>query len=126
LGAGDSLCYTLGMKKANSSKSHKVRETKANYRVDASKESDMTLMEQIQRRLSKLPPDKQREVLDFVAFLQLHSFKLPEPTTDAKRGKRIKDSLIQLGKMKAFSDITDPVAWQRSTRKDRALPGRAS
>ena len=86
----------------------------------------MTLIKQIQKRLLKLSPEKQREVLDFVAFLQLHSFKLPEPTTEAKRGKRIKDSLIQLGKMKAFSDITDPVAWQRSMRKDRPLPGRAT
>jgi hypothetical protein len=125
LDMGDSLCYTLGMKKANSSKSRKVRETKTEYRIDARKESGMTLMEQIQIRLSKLSPEKQREVLDFVAFLQLRPYKLPTPTTDAKRGKKIKDSLIQLGKMKAFSDITDPVAWQRSTRKDRPLPGRA-
>lgn len=86
----------------------------------------MTLMEQIQNRLSKLSLDKQREVLDFVAFLQLRPYKLPEPTTDAKRGKRIKDLLTQLGTMKVFSDITDPVAWQKNTRKDRTLPGRAS
>ena len=126
LGVGDSLCYTLGMKKANSSKSRKVRETKAEYRVDVRKESSMTLMEQIQIRLSKLSPEKQREVLDFVAFLQLHSFKLSEPATDIKRGKRIKALLNQLGTMKAFSDIADPVAWQRNTRKDRQLPGRAT
>jgi hypothetical protein len=30
----------------------------------------MTLLEQIQRRLSDLPPEKQSEVLDFVTFLQ--------------------------------------------------------
>jgi len=112
------------MKKVNSPKSRKVNDATAKYRVR--KESGMTLMEQIQIRLSKLSPEKQREVLDFIAFLQYHSLKLPEPTTDVKRGKRIKDLLIQLGTMKAFSDITDPVAWQRNTRKDRPLPGRAA
>jgi predicted nucleic acid-binding protein len=38
------------MKKVNSSKSRKVRETKTEYRVDVRKESDMTLLEQIQNR----------------------------------------------------------------------------
>ena len=86
----------------------------------------MSLIKQIQKRLSALTPEKQREVLDFVAFLQLHSLKLSEPAADAKRGKRIKDLLTQLGTMKAFSEIADPVDWQRRTRKDRSLPGRAA
>ncbi len=86
----------------------------------------MTLIEQIQKRLLKLSPDKQREVLDFVAFLQLRSPKSSEPVTDLKRGERIKDLLNQLAKTKAFSDITDPVAWQRNTREDRPLPGRVT
>lgn len=30
----------------------------------------MTLMEQIEKQLSKLPPEKQSEVLDFITFLQ--------------------------------------------------------
>jgi len=114
------------MKKVNSPKTRKVSDATAKYRVDVSKESGVTLIEQIQKRLLKLSPEKQREVLDFVAFLQLHSFKFPEPTTDAKRGKRIKDLLMQLGTMKTFSKITDPVDWQRKMRKDRPLPGRAA
>jgi hypothetical protein len=112
------------MKKSNLSKSRKVRETKAEYRVGVMRESSMTLIEQIQKRLLKLSPEKQREVLDFVAFLQLHSPKQPETVPDVKRGKRIKDLLTQLAKTKAFADITDPVAWQRNTRQDRLLPGR--
>ena len=122
----NALCYTLRMKKVQSSKSRKVRETTTRYRVDVRKENDMTLMEQIQKRLLQLPLDKQREVLDFVSFLQLHLPKLPEPTVDVKKGKRIRDLLTQLAKTKAFSDITDPVAWQRNTRKDRTLPGRTA
>ena len=30
----------------------------------------MTLIEQIEEQLSKLPPEKQSEVLDFITFLQ--------------------------------------------------------
>jgi hypothetical protein len=116
------LCYTLEMKKVNSSKSRKVREAAVKYRVD--KESDMTLIEQIQKRLLNLSPDKRREVLDFIAFLQLHSHKRTEPSTDVKRGKQIKELLNQLAAMDVFSDIVDPVDWQRKIRKDRTLPGR--
>ena len=82
----------------------------------------MTLMEQIQNHLLKLSPEKQREVLDFVAFLQLNSHKLAAPTKDLKRSKRIKDLLTQLATKKVFSDITDPMDWQRKIRKDRSLP----
>ena len=114
------------MKKANSSKSRKVREATAKYRVDVGKEADMTLLEQIQKHLLKLPPEKQREVLDFVAFLQLRPSKLPDAATDVRRGNRIKELLTQTAKMKVFSDITDVVDWQRKTRKDRSLPGRAA
>jgi hypothetical protein len=113
------------MKKANSSKSRKVREASSKYRVDVSKESCMTLIDQIQERLLKLSPEKQREVLDFVAFLQLHSHKLAAPTKDVNQGKRIKDLLTQLVTKKVFSDITDPMDWQRKVRKDRSLPRRA-
>ena len=37
----------------------------------------MTLLEQIEKQLSLLPPDKQEEVLDFIAFLQQKSGILP-------------------------------------------------
>ena len=114
------------MKKVNSPKSRKVREASSKYRVDIGKESGMSLMDQIQKRLLKLSPEKQREVLDFVAFLQLHSRKLPEPTKNTKQSKRIKDLLIQLSTKKVFSNITDPVDWQRKMRKDRTLPGRTA
>jgi hypothetical protein len=86
----------------------------------------MNLMEQIQKRLSNLSPDKQYEVLDFIVFLQSHLHKLPEPAADVKRGKRIKELLTQLAAMDVFSDLADPVDWQRKMRKDRTLPGRAA
>ncbi|MDL1911617.1 DUF2281 domain-containing protein [Chloroflexi bacterium CFX6] len=37
----------------------------------------MTLLEQIEKQLSLLPPDKQEEVMDFIAFLQQKSGVLP-------------------------------------------------
>ncbi len=86
----------------------------------------MTLVEQIQKHLLKLSPDKQRAVLDFIASLQSHSLKLPVSTMDVKRGKRIKELLTRLAAMNIFSDIVDPVDWQRKIRRDRPLPGRVA
>jgi len=86
----------------------------------------MTLMEQIQKQIRKLPPESQREVLDFVTFLQLRPRQQLVSTSGANRKGRIKKSLTQLAKMKVFSDIADPVEWQRQLRKDRSLPGRST
>jgi hypothetical protein len=41
----------------------------------------MTLMEQIQNRLRQLPPEKQREVLDFIASLQQQQAASSQPAT---------------------------------------------
>jgi hypothetical protein len=85
----------------------------------------MTLLEQIEQQLSTLPPEKQYEVLDFIAFLRARSQISPTAVSDKERGKRIKAAFQRLAKMKAFSEIADPVQWQRETRRDRSLPGRA-
>ena len=86
----------------------------------------MTLLEQIQEQVRRLPQEKQREVLDFVKFLQQRPDASPFVSTDAERAKRIKKAFLHLAKTKAFGDIPDPVAWQRQIRKDRPLPGRES
>ena len=83
----------------------------------------MTLLEQIQKQLRTLPPEKQGEVLDFISFLKMRA-SVPA-TPDEQRGVRIKASFHQLARRKTFSGITDPVAWQREIRRDRSLPGRA-
>jgi len=83
----------------------------------------MTLVEQIQKQLRTLPPDKQDEVLDFIAFLRNRS-PVSATAPNSERGKQIKASFQQLAKMKTFSEITDPTKWQRETRRDRPLPGR--
>ena len=84
----------------------------------------MTLVEQIQKQLSTLPPEKQNEVLDFVTFLQERVQAAHSVPADVERGKRIKAALQTLAGMGTFADITDPLEWQRQIRKDRTLPGR--
>ena len=85
----------------------------------------MTLLEQIQQQLRALPPEKQSEVLDFIAFLKMRLSVSAAAASDKERGKRIKASFQQLEKMKTFSEIADPLKWQREIRRDRSLPGRA-
>lgn len=86
----------------------------------------MTLMEQIEKQIRQLPPESQREVLDFAMFLQERARSSPPVPAGAKaeRGKRIKAAFLKLAELKVFADIKDPVEWQRQIRKDRPLPGR--
>jgi antitoxin component of MazEF toxin-antitoxin module len=46
---------------------------------------------------------------------------IPEPKQNRER---IQEAIRQLQEIGAYSDIKDPVAWQREIRKDRPLPGR--
>lgn len=83
----------------------------------------MALLEQIEKQLTQLPPEKQNEVLDFILFLQQRLQSVPA-TTEAERGQRIKAAFQTLSKLNTFGDIEDPVAWQKQIRQDRSLPGR--
>jgi len=49
---------------------------------------------------------------------------LEEPHQTEDRGKRMAEALEKLAASDAFSEISDPVEWQREIRKDRPLPGR--
>jgi hypothetical protein len=53
--------------------------------------------------------------------------KMPDETPEerAARGARLRAALEALAASNPFRDIVDPVEWQRETRKDRPLPGRA-
>jgi hypothetical protein len=84
----------------------------------------MTLIEQIQIRVRQLPPEKQKEALDFIAFLQ-QRVSLPA-FSEAGRKERLRKAFATLAELGTFADITDPVEWQRQIRKDRPLPGRES
>jgi len=70
----------------------------------------MTLLEQIQKQLRQLPPEKQGEVLDFVTFLQLR--------LDSQ--KNIKS--VSLRKHPAFGSWKnrqiDPISYQQNLRAE--------
>ena len=51
---------------------------------------------------------------------------LDEPDRIADRRRRMAEALDELTAADAFSEISDPVEWQREIRKDRPLPGRDS
>jgi hypothetical protein len=42
----------------------------------------------------------------------------------AERGQAMAEAMEKLAQTGAFSEIADPVAWQREARQKRALPGR--
>ena len=54
---------------------------------------------------------------------QKATISLPLPIVKQDRTK-IQGILKQLNKTKAYSQITNPVDWQRKGRTDRSLPGR--
>ncbi|HVM73248.1 MAG TPA: DUF2281 domain-containing protein [Anaerolineales bacterium] len=84
----------------------------------------MTLIEQIQNQARQLPPEKQKEALDFIAFLQ-QRISTPAASRE-ERKEHLRKAFAELAKLGTFADITDPVEWQKQIRKDRALPGRGS
>ncbi len=49
---------------------------------------------------------------------------VPPEVSDEERRKLLAEALEELSNSGAFSEIEDPVAWQREIRKDRPLPGR--
>ena len=49
---------------------------------------------------------------------------LDESASTADRRRRMAQALEKLAEIDAFSEISDPVEWQREIRKDRPLPGR--
>jgi len=51
-------------------------------------------------------------------------FDVENAVTEEQRKQQISDCLTRLAQRNPFSDIEDPVAWQREIRKDRLLLGR--
>lgn len=62
-------------------------------------------------------PDQQTPVQVYVTVLEEKSARaIPS------RGHMMAESLKQLGRIGAFSDISDAETWQRQIRRDRQLP----
>lgn len=71
-----------------------------------------------------LKPSEQKEVMDFVLFLEQRAGKLSAGIDEEERGQRLSDAFRQLQAANPFKNLIDPVAWQREIRQDRPLPGR--
>ena len=48
----------------------------------------------------------------------------PAPELLPKRGRVMAEALAELARRGTFTEITDPVAWQRELRSERVLPDR--
>jgi hypothetical protein len=83
----------------------------------------MTLIEQVEKHFRLLPVEKQTEALDFILFLHGRIQSAPL-SAEQEREMQIRTALQMLAELNTFSDISDPVAWQKAVRQDRALPGR--
>jgi len=82
--------------------------------------------QQILENLESLPPEMQQETLNFVKALTKQCTQVkssqPQPLNSGKQVFEIMEKIAQRGT--AFSDIEDPVAWQKDIRHDRPLSDR--
>ena len=85
----------------------------------------MSVLEQVQEKMSILPPEKQNEALDFIEFLVEKTRSAQVNSANIQKKKELKKAFATLAKLEAFSSIPDPIAWQRQIRQDRPLPGRS-
>ena len=65
------------------------------------------------------PPDKVEDV-----EVEIVVSSKPTFPDEKSRGAAMAAAFRKLAELKAFSEIKDPVEWQREIRRDRPLPGR--
>lgn len=86
-----------------------------------------TILQQVQHHAAVLPLALQAELLNYVIYLEQKAQSvIPATTNDTKeqQRKRLAEAFEQAAALNPFSDIADPVDWQREQRQDRPLPGR--
>lgn len=81
----------------------------------------MKIEQTIQQHLEKLPLTLQGEVLDFVLYLEQKTHH--QLQNDKQRRVKLSGTLERLVALNPFA-VTNPAAWQREQREDRALMGR--
>jgi hypothetical protein len=84
----------------------------------------MDTLENLMHKASSLSPAERL----LLASRLIDSVRQHDLSDSYQKSRRdaLKKSLEKLAKMKVFSEIKDPVAWQRHIRKDRRLPGRSA
>jgi hypothetical protein len=86
----------------------------------------MTTLEQLTQTVRGLPDQVQREVLHYALYLADRAVgeeSIP-PETAVVRRRALSEALEAAARINPFEEVSDPVAWQRDNREDRALPGR--
>ncbi len=84
----------------------------------------MSLADVIHRQVINLSPPRQAAVLDYVLSLNTRANDEDSSEVLDIRRRRLAHALEKLRRLGTFSDIVDPIAWQRTQRQDRLLPGR--
>lgn len=69
----------------------------------------MALIDEINKKISKLPPDKRSTILDFISSIEQRQQVLAKTKPIAERTKRMKKTMKNLANMRFFADIADPV-----------------
>ena len=67
------------------------------------------------------PPEKPDAAHVYITFPEEQDSEF-----SSNRGKLMAEVLAELARRGTFAEITDPVAWQRELRAERALPDRNS
>lgn len=85
----------------------------------------ISVIDRITEKSRTLSPELQHEALDFIEFLKTKAEKT-RPSGQSQSNRMKIAGLFEriAARGTAFSDIKDPVAWQREIRMDRPLPGR--
>ena len=86
----------------------------------------MTTLEQLTQTVQRLPDQVQREVLHYALYLSDRSAveDTTQPETAFVRRRALGEALEAAARLNPFEEVSDPLAWQRESREDRALPGR--
>jgi hypothetical protein len=86
--------------------------------------SDTILYQSVLQKLGQLSPSNLSQLDAFLSVLIGHNGSQKTEKITAEDNKSAVDWLEELAKTDSFSDIADPVEWQRSIREERKLPFR--
>ena len=86
--------------------------------------TDAILYQSVLQKLGQLNPRNLGQLDVFLSILIGHNSPIEKEDTPPKEEKSAVYWLEQLAAINAFSEIEDPVEWQREIRRDRELPFR--
>jgi hypothetical protein len=81
-----------------------------------------SILQQIQRHAAALPLSAQAELLNYAAYLAQKAREKTPVVSAQTRRDRLSAALAQAVVLNPFSEIVDPVAWQREQCQDLSLP----